>query len=78
MDIRLDTPTLTSRGFIIPDMDRVMATVTDALKRTAPTTTKDGRPGRAKYGLTQEITDESKDRVAELLDLHPLHPGLTL
>lgn len=76
--IRLGTPALTSRGFTTSDMDEVAAMITDVLKKTTPTTTKDGKPGKAKYELAQEVSDGSKDRAAKLLDLHPLYPGLTL
>jgi len=76
--IRLGTPALTSRGFTTSDMDEVAAMITEVLKKTTPTTTKDGKPGKAKYELTQEVADGSKDRAAKLLDLHPLYPGLTL
>ena len=76
--IRLGTPALTSRGFTTSDMDEVAAMITDVLKKTTPATTKDGKPGKAKYELAQEIAEESKDRAAKLLDLHPLYPGLTL
>ena len=76
--IRLGTPALTSRGFTTSDMDEVAAMITDVLKKTTPTTTKDGKPGKAKYELAPEVADGSKDRAAKLLDLHPLYPGLTL
>lgn len=76
--IRLGTPALTSRGFTTSDMDEVAAMISDVLKKTTPTTTKDGKPGKAKYELAQEVADGSKDRAAKLLDLHPLYPGLTL
>ena len=76
--IRLGTPALTSRGFTTSDLDEVAAMITDVLKKTTPTTTKDGKPGKAKYELAQEVADGSKDRAAKLLDLHPLYPGLTL
>ena len=76
--IRLGTPALTSRGFTTSDMDEVAAMITDVLKKTTPTTTKDDKPGKAKYELAQEVADGSKDRAAKLLDLHPLYPGLTL
>ena len=76
--IRLGTPALTSRGFTTSDMDEVAAMITDVLKKPPPTTTKDDKPGKAKYELAQEVADGSKDRAAKLLDLHPLYPGLTL
>ena len=53
--IRLGTPALTSRGFTTSDMDEVAAMITDVLKKTTPTTTKDGKPGKAKYELAQEV-----------------------
>ena len=76
--IRLGTPALTSRGFTTSDMDEVAAMITEVLKKPTPTTTKDGKPGKAKYELTPEVAEGSKDRAAKLLDLHPLYPGLTL
>ncbi|WP_423860332.1 glycine hydroxymethyltransferase [Arachnia propionica] len=76
--IRLGTPALTSRGFTTSDMDEVAAMITDVLKKTTPTTTKDGKPGKAKYELAQEVADGSKDRAAKLLDLHPLYPGFEI
>ena len=76
--IRLGTPALTSRGFTTSDMDEVAAMITDVLKKTTPTTTKDGKPGKAKYELAPEVADGSKDRAAKLLDLHPLYPGFEI
>ena len=43
-----------------------------------PTTTKDGKPGKAKYELAQEVADGSKDRAAKPLDLRPLYPGFEI
>lgn len=76
--IRLGTPALTSRGFTTSDMDEVAAMITDVLKKTTPTTTKDGKPGKAKYELAPEVADGSKDRAAKLLDLHPLYPDFEI
>ncbi len=76
--IRLGTPALTSRGFTTSDMDEVAAKITDVLKKTTPITTKDGKPGKAKYELTPEVAEGSKDRAAKLLDLHPLYPDFEI
>ena len=76
--IRLGTPALTSRGFTTSDMDEVAAMITDVLKKTSPTTTKDGKPGKAKYELAPEVAEGSKDRAAKLLDLHPLYPDFEI
>ena len=76
--IRLGTPALTSRGFTTSDMDEVAAMITDVLKKTTPTTTKDGKPGKAKYELSPEVAEGSKDRAAKPLDLRPLYPGFEI
>ena len=76
--IRLGTPALTSRGFTTSDMDEVAAMITEVLKKTTPTTTKDGKPGKAKYELAPEVAEGSKDRAAKLLDLHPLYPDFEI
>ena len=76
--IRLGTPALTSRGFTTSDMDEVAAMITEVLKKTTPTTTKDGKPGKAKYELSPEVAEGSKDRAAKPLDLRPLYPGFEI
>ncbi len=74
--VRLGTPALTSRGFTTSDMDEVAAMITEVLQRTEPTLTKDGKPGKAKYDLPEQVAQDSRDRASELLEMRPLYPGL--
>jgi glycine hydroxymethyltransferase len=76
--IRLGTPALTSRGFGAEDFDRVAELVVDVLSSTTPDTTKDGKPSKAKYRLADGVAARTKDASAEMLDAHPLYPGLEL
>ena len=48
------------------------------LQNTEPGTTKDGKPSKASYKLADGVADKVKDASAELLDKHPLYPGLEL
>lgn len=74
--VRLGTPALTSRGFTTSDMDEVAAMITEVLQRTEPTLTKDGKPGKAKYDLPEQVAQDSRDRASRLLEMRPLYPGL--
>ncbi len=48
------------------------------LQNTEPGTTKAGGPSKASYVLADGIADKVKDASAEMLDKHPLYPGLDL
>ena len=48
------------------------------LENTQPGSTKDGRPSKATYALADGVADKVKDASAEMLDKHPLYPGLQL
>jgi glycine hydroxymethyltransferase len=76
--IRFGTPALTTRGFTGSDFDRVAELVVGVLKQTQPGTTKDGRPSKASYRLADGVADRTKAAAAEMLDAHPLYPGLEL
>lgn len=76
--VRLGTPALTSRGFTPSDMDEVAAMITDVLTATQPTTTKEGRPGKAKYTMPESLAETTRNRAEKLLEMRPLYPGLTL
>lgn len=76
--VRLGTPALTSRGFTTSDMDEVAAMITDVLTATQPTTTKEGKPGKAKYTMPEGLAETTQDRAGKLLEMRPLYPGLTL
>jgi glycine hydroxymethyltransferase len=76
--VRLGTPALTTRGFGHDEFDRVAELIVQVLQNTQPGTTKDGRPSKASYVLAEGVADKVKGASAELLDRHPLYPGLDL
>ncbi len=76
--VRVGTPALTSRGFGAAEFDRVAELITDVLRNTTPAATATGAPGKAKYALADGVAERTKAASAELLDAHPLYPGLTL
>jgi len=76
--IRLGTPALTTRGFGHDEFDRTAELIVEVLKNTQPGTTKAGGPSKASYVLADGVADRVKDASAEMLDKHPLYPGLQL
>ena len=76
--VRLGTPALTTRGFGSAEFDKVAELIVDVLSNTEPGTTKAGAPSRASYTLADGVAHRVKAQSAELLDAHPLYPGLTL
>jgi len=76
--IRLGTPALTTRGFGHDEFDRVAELMVHVLQNTQPGTTTDGRPSKASYTLGEGVAAKVRDASAEMLDKHPLYPGLDL
>ncbi|MEP9383126.1 glycine hydroxymethyltransferase [Nocardioides sp. KR10-350] len=76
--IRLGTPALTTRGFGHDEFDKVAELIVDVLTNTEPGTTSAGAPSRATYVIADGVADKTKSAAAELLDKHPLYPGLDL
>jgi glycine hydroxymethyltransferase len=76
--IRLGTPALTTRGFGHDEFDRTAELIVQVLQNTQPGTTKDGKPSKASYALADGVADKVRDASAEMLDKHPLYPGLEL
>ena len=52
--------------------------VVDVLSNTQPGTTKAGEPSKASYTLADGVAERVKAASAEILDKHPLYPGLVL
>ena len=52
--------------------------IVQVLSNTQPGTTKAGGPSKASYVLADGIAAKVKDASAEMLDKHPLYPGLEL
>jgi len=76
--VRLGTPALTTRGFGHDEFDKVAELIVEVLSNTQPGTTKAGGPSKASYVLADGVADRVKAASAELLDAHPLYPGLEL
>jgi glycine hydroxymethyltransferase len=76
--IRFGTPALTTRGFGHDEFDKVAELVVDVLKNTTQGVTKDGGASKASYKLADGVADRTKAASAEMLDKHPLYPGLVL
>ncbi len=74
--IRLGSPALTTRGFGADDFDRVAELIIGVVSQTQPGTAKSGKPSKATYELADGVADKTKAGAAELLDAHPLYPGL--
>src|SRR6476646_7558959 len=76
--VRLGTPALTTRGFGHDEFDTVAELIVQVLGDTQPGTTTAGGPSKASYVLADGVADKVKDASAEMLDKHPLYPGLDL
>jgi glycine hydroxymethyltransferase len=76
--VRLGTPALTTRGFGAAEFDRTAELIVDVLSGTTPTATRDGGVSKAKYTTTEGLAERTHAAAAELLDAHPLYPGLDL
>ncbi|GAB4004848.1 glycine hydroxymethyltransferase [Nocardioides ultimimeridianus] len=76
--IRFGTPALTTRGFGHDEFDTVADLVVNVLSNTTPGVTKDGGSSKASYTLADGVADKTKAISAEMLDKHPLYPGLDL
>ena len=76
--IRLGTPALTTRGFGHDEFDTVADLIVTVLQNTEPGTTKAGGPSKASYSLGDGVADKVRAASAEMLDKHPLYPGLDL
>jgi glycine hydroxymethyltransferase len=76
--VRLGTPALTTRGFGGDEFDKVAELIVDVLSNTTPNSTAAGAPSKATYTLADGVADRVKAQSAELLDKHPLYPGLEL
>ena len=76
--IRLGTPALTTRGFGHDEFDTVADLIVTVLQNTEAGTTKAGGPSKASYALGDGVADKVRAASAEMLDKHPLYPGLDL
>ena len=76
--VRIGTPALTTRGFGTEEFDRVAELIADVLRGTTPAATSSGTQSKAKFTTSDGVADRTRSAAAELLDAHPLYPGLDL
>jgi glycine hydroxymethyltransferase len=76
--VRIGTPALTSRGFGTAEFDRVAELIAGVLSATSPTATAAGEPSKARYAMADGVADRTLAAAAELVEAHPLYPGLDL
>jgi glycine hydroxymethyltransferase len=76
--VRIGTPALTSRGFGADEFDKVAELIVDVLTSTTPAAAASGAASKAKYTLADGVADKTHSAANELLDAHPLYPGLDL
>ncbi|HXW47181.1 MAG TPA: glycine hydroxymethyltransferase [Streptosporangiaceae bacterium] len=76
--VRLGTPALTSRGFGPDELDRVAELIVGVLSATSPAPAPSGGYSKAKYVLADGVAAKTHAAASELLDAHPLYPGLDL
>ena len=75
--VRIGTPALTSRGFGAAEFDEVASLIVDVLSATSPAAASSG-PSKARYELAAGVADKVHAASADLLERHPLYPGLAL
>jgi glycine hydroxymethyltransferase len=76
--VRLGTPALTSRGFGAAEFDRTAELIVDVLTAATPTSAPSGGLSKARYDLPGATAEATRAAAAEMLDAHPLYPGLDL
>jgi glycine hydroxymethyltransferase len=76
--IRLGSPALTSRGFGQAEFEETAELIAQVLRHTTPTAAPGGQTSKAAYELPDAVAAAVRARAAELLDGHPLYPGLEL
>ncbi|MFD7920301.1 glycine hydroxymethyltransferase [Streptomyces sp. NPDC059740] len=76
--VRLGTPALTTRGLGGAEMDEIAELIDTVLRATSPSGTGAGGPSKARYAIAAGVAAKVAERAAELLDRHPLYPGVDL
>jgi glycine hydroxymethyltransferase len=70
--LRLGTPAVTTLGMGAEELREVAAVAHDVLEATEADSAS-----KARYHLPERVRDEARSRVGELLDRHPLYPGIS-
>lgn len=74
--IRIGTPALTSRGFGLAEFDEVAELMVTVLKATRANTKADGGTSKATATTEEGVAARVNARALEILESHPLYPGL--
>lgn len=77
--IRLGTPALTTLGMKTNEMVEIAQIITDILKNAKPAVVAStGKPSKAKYNIDQNILEQARRRIMQLLQQFPLYPELKI
>ncbi len=76
--VRLGSPALTTRGFGHDEFDTVAELIVHVLQNTQPGTTRQAARRRRRTRSNEGVAQKVQDASAEMLDKHPLYPGLEL
>jgi len=76
--LRLGTAAVTTLGMGAAEMAEIAGIAAQVLGAARPRPTADGTPGRAGYDLDPAVRHAARSRVRDLLDRHPLYPGIDL
>jgi len=75
--VRLGTPALTTLGLGADEIDETADIIVTALRATTPAAAPSG-PSRARFEQPEAVTDECRQRAADLLARFPLYPTIQL
>ena len=76
--VRLGTPALTTLGMGAAEMDEIAELIVTVLNATTALATPTGGTSQANYTLAPAVRDTVSTCARDLLDAHPLYPGITL
>ncbi|MFW5960517.1 MAG: glycine hydroxymethyltransferase, partial [Chitinivibrionales bacterium] len=80
--LRFGTAALTSLGMDKKDMEKIASVIEKVIKNMKPSIIESGKnkgkQSRAKYTIDQNIIEEAKKEVKEIMEAKPLYPELDL
>ncbi|MGD8863082.1 MAG: glycine hydroxymethyltransferase [Myxococcales bacterium] len=80
--LRFGTPAITSLGMGAEEMQELADVIHSILSNTTPATVTKGKnagkPSQVKFDTEAKVVEAAKSRVHDLLDKHPLYPGIEL
>ncbi|HWE55428.1 MAG TPA: glycine hydroxymethyltransferase [Acidimicrobiales bacterium] len=76
--VRMGTPALTTLGMGPAEMDEIAELLVGMLAGTTASATPAGGTSKANYSIGDRLVGATRARVDELLEAHPLYPGIEL